>query len=52
MSVALLGGLLAEYFFGLWWADYLVAVVILVFVAREASESYHELRESLQATDS
>ncbi len=23
MSIALLGGLLAEYFFGLWWADYL-----------------------------
>ena len=23
MSIALLGGLLAEYFFGLWWVDYL-----------------------------
>ena len=47
MSVALLGGLLAEYFFGLWWADYLATAVILVFVAREASEAYHELREEI-----
>ena len=45
MSIALLGGLLAEFFFGLWWADYLATAVILVFVAREASESYHELHE-------
>ena len=44
MSIALLGGLLAEYFFGLWWADYLVTAVIIAFVAREAMESYHELR--------
>jgi divalent metal cation (Fe/Co/Zn/Cd) transporter len=51
MSVALLGGLLTEYLFGLWWADYLATAVILVFVAREASESYHELREPLPATD-
>jgi divalent metal cation (Fe/Co/Zn/Cd) transporter len=45
MSIALLGGLLAEYFFGLWWADYLATAVILAFVAREALESYHELHE-------
>ena len=45
MAIALLGGLLAEYFFGFWWADYLATAVILVFVAREAFESYHELRE-------
>jgi divalent metal cation (Fe/Co/Zn/Cd) transporter len=45
MSVSLLGGLLAEYFFGLWWADYLATGVILAFVAREAFESYNELRE-------
>ena len=51
MSVALLGGLLAEYLLGLWWADYLATAAILAFVAREASESYHELRESLPATD-
>ena len=40
-----LGGLLAEYFFGFWWADYLATSVILAFVAREAIESYHELHE-------
>src|SRR5438445_4309830 len=45
MSPALLGGLLAEYFLGLWWADYLATGVILGFVAREAVESYHELHE-------
>jgi len=42
MSLALLGGLLAEYFLGWWWADYLAAAVILAFVAKEAAESYHE----------
>ena len=45
MAVALLGGLLAEYLFGLWWADYLATAVILLFVVREALESYHELHE-------
>ena len=45
MAVALLGGLLAEYFFGFWWADYLATAVILVFVAREALGSYKELRK-------
>ena len=45
MSIALLGGLLADYFLGLWWADYFSTAVILVFVAREAVESYHEMRE-------
>ena len=45
MALALLGGLLAEYLLGLWWADYLATAVILAFVAREAVESYHELRE-------
>jgi divalent metal cation (Fe/Co/Zn/Cd) transporter len=43
MSVALLGGLVVEYFTGLWWVDYLAAAVILAFVAKEAIESYHEL---------
>jgi divalent metal cation (Fe/Co/Zn/Cd) transporter len=43
IAVALLSGLLAEYFFGLWWADYLATAVILGFVAKEALESYHEL---------
>jgi divalent metal cation (Fe/Co/Zn/Cd) transporter len=45
MAVALLGALLAEYFFGLWWVDYLATAVILVFVAREAAESYRELHD-------
>jgi divalent metal cation (Fe/Co/Zn/Cd) transporter len=43
MATALLGGLLAEYFLGLWWADYLATGIILAFVSREAVESYHEL---------
>lgn len=43
MSIALLGGLLVEYFLGLWWVDYLATAVILAFVSREAVESYHEL---------
>ncbi|MDG6954599.1 MAG: cation transporter [Nitrososphaerota archaeon] len=45
MSLALLAGLLAEYLFGLWWADYLATAVILVFVGKEALESYMEVRE-------
>jgi divalent metal cation (Fe/Co/Zn/Cd) transporter len=45
MSVALLIGLLIEYFFGLWWVDFLATGIILAFVAREALESYHELGE-------
>jgi len=45
MAIALLGGLLAEYFLGLWWADYLATGVILTFVAREAVDSYHELHD-------
>ena len=50
MAIALVGGLLAEYFLGLWWADYLATGVILAFVAREAVESYHELHEEESAT--
>ena len=51
MATALLGGLLAEYFLGLWWADYLATGTILAFVAREAVESYHELHEEQSASD-
>ena len=43
MSIALLVGLLAEYLLGLWWADYLTAAIILIFVTREGLESYREL---------
>ena len=55
MSLALLSGLLAEYFFGLWWADYLATAVILLFIAKEGAESYREIhvlgrdRRSLQS---
>lgn len=45
MSVALLAGLLLEYFFGLWWVDYVATAVILAFVAKEAIESYRELHK-------
>ena len=45
MSIALLGGLLAEYFLGFWWVDYVATAVILAFVAREALESYREPNE-------
>ena len=50
MATALLCGLLAEYFLGLWWTDYLAAGVILGFVGKEAIESYRELGEERQAT--
>ncbi len=45
MSIALLGGLLTEYLFGLWWVDYVATAAILVFVGREAIESYHDRHE-------
>lgn len=44
MSVALLAGLLINYFFGIWWIDYVAAVVILAFVGREAAEAFSEIR--------
>ena len=47
MSIALLGGLLAEFFFRLWWVDYIATAIILTFVAKEALESYHD-RHPLQ----
>jgi hypothetical protein len=37
--------LLAEYFFGRLWVDYLTSEVILAFVPREAIDSYCELQE-------
>ena len=45
MSIALLGGLLAEFFLGLWWMDYLATAVILGFVTREALEGRREMQE-------
>ena len=46
MAMALLAGLLPVFLFGLWWFDYVATAVILVFVMKEAVESYRELRES------
>ena len=43
MALALLGGLLAEFSFGLWWMDYLSTGIILVFVGREAIEGRRTL---------
>jgi divalent metal cation (Fe/Co/Zn/Cd) transporter len=50
MSVALLSGLLAEYFLGVWWADYIATGVILAFVAVEGAGSYRELASERRAT--
>ena len=44
MSLALLGGLLANYLWKIWWIDYVAAGVILVFVLREALEALEEIR--------
>lgn len=43
MSVALLIGLVINYFLTLPWIDYLVTLIILIFVAREATESIREV---------
>lgn len=43
MSVALLAGLLAEYFLGLWQADYIATGIILIFIAKEAREHRDKL---------
>ena len=42
MSVALLGGLLANYLFGISWMDYVATGVILAFVAKESTEAFQE----------
>ncbi len=44
MSLALLGGLLMNYLWKVWWVDYVAAGVILVFVLREALEALEEIR--------
>lgn len=43
MSIALLAGLVVNYFLKLPWADYLVTVLILIFVIKEGVESYREV---------
>ncbi len=44
MSIALLGGLLAEFLLGLWWADYVTTGLILAFVAREGIEAFGAMK--------
>lgn len=44
MSVALLGGLLVNYLFGIVWADYIATAVILAFVGRESLEAFSTAR--------
>ena len=43
MSVALLGGLLVNYFLDLPWIDYFATAIILAFVMKEAAESHREV---------
>ena len=45
MSVALLGGLLVNYFIHVPWIDYVATSIILAFVAKEAAESFREFRK-------
>ena len=42
MAVALLGGLLTNYFFGIGWMDYVATGVILAFVAKESAGAFRE----------
>ena len=44
MSIALLLGLVINYFLKLFWADYVASLIILIFVAREAIESIREVK--------
>lgn len=46
MSLALLGGLTAEFFLGVWWADYVATAMILAFVAREGIGSLYRASSS------
>lgn len=45
MSIALLGGLLANYLWNFWWVDSAAACIILVFILREALEALEEVRK-------
>jgi divalent metal cation (Fe/Co/Zn/Cd) transporter len=49
MSIALLGGLLANYLFGMSWMDFVATGIILAFVAKESMEAFHE-QSSLPST--
>jgi divalent metal cation (Fe/Co/Zn/Cd) transporter len=50
MAVALLGGLLVEFFLKIAWVDYVATGIILIFVAREAIGSYREIHEENKGT--
>lgn len=42
MALALLGGLLVNYFFKIAWVDYLATAIILAFVGKESIEAFRE----------
>jgi divalent metal cation (Fe/Co/Zn/Cd) transporter len=42
MALALLGGLLVNYFFRIGWVDYLATAIILAFVGKESIEAFKE----------
>jgi cation diffusion facilitator family transporter len=42
LSVALLVGLLLNYLFGIWWADPIVGLFIVIFLFKEGYETYKE----------
>ena len=44
LSLALLGGLVGVYLTGFGWFDYVATAVILAFIAKEAVESWREVR--------
>ena len=44
MSLTLLAGLLLNRIFGWWWADPLVALVLVYFLVQEGREALHEAR--------
>lgn len=46
MAIALLGSLLVEFFLRFAWADYIATGIIVLFVAKEAVESYREIGEN------
>ena len=45
MSITLLASLLVNYFWKIWWVDYVATIIILAFVAKEALESLSEAKE-------
>jgi divalent metal cation (Fe/Co/Zn/Cd) transporter len=52
MALALLGGLVVEFFLKIAWIDYLATGIILLFVVKEAVESYREIGESHSTDES